>query len=344
MINALMLGREGTVDPTDSTAYPAPFNLPAIDRTDSLDRWEPWVRAYTVLGDLLAGIGFQATGNGFRLVDRQLAAGTRIAEIERPALGTFRRQLPLVLSWADLRYERANEILAQIDPQYAFWSSILFIRPDRARHTMELINITLQFCVYVEMRFKHALGVWRPVELNPQVQPMISTPGHGSFPMGHATQAYAVAHVLACLVGLRPSYPDTGAKAARCPELFEQLQRQAARISTNRVIAGVHFPVDTMAGRMLGVALGEYLVARSGAAPSFTSRRFSATAIDAAPETDFNPFDPAQQLEGNARLPRATTPLFAATPVAIGPTGNLSSQLLARIWDKARAEWKGRFV
>ncbi len=83
--------------------------------------------------------------------------------------------------------------MAQIDPQYAFWSSIVYLHPDRTRRTLELINMVLQFCVYVEMRFKHALACYRPVEYNAAVQPMITTPGHGSFPMGHATQTYAVA-------------------------------------------------------------------------------------------------------------------------------------------------------
>ena len=45
---------------------------------------------------------------------------------------------------------------------------------------------------------------YRPVEYNAEVQPMITTPGHGSFPMGHATQAYAVAHVLKLLLSLHP--------------------------------------------------------------------------------------------------------------------------------------------
>ena len=110
-----------------------------------------------------------------------------------------------MLSWAQLRDERATEILAQIDPQYAFWSSIVYLHPERTRRTLELINMVLQFCVYVEMRFKHALACYRPVEYNAEVQPMITTPGHGTFPMGHATQAYAVAHVLKKLLKLDPT-------------------------------------------------------------------------------------------------------------------------------------------
>ena len=70
-----------------------------------------------------------------------------------------RNQIPLVLSWAELRNERATEILAQIDPQYAFWSSIVYLHPDRTKRTFELINMVLQFCVYVEMRFKQALAL-----------------------------------------------------------------------------------------------------------------------------------------------------------------------------------------
>ena len=199
---------------------------------------------------------------------------------------TFEKQIPLVLSWAELRNERATEILAQIDPQYAFWSSIVYMHPDRTRRTFELINIVLQFCVYVEMRFKHALGCYRPVEYNAEVQPMLTTPGHGTFPMGHATQAYAVAYVLKWLLSLKPAKPAHA-------RVIEQLDRQAARIATNRVIAGVHFPVDSMAGRMLGIALGEYFVGRCKASQKFKRRKFKAAEIDAAPKTDFNPFNAA---------------------------------------------------
>jgi len=253
-----------------------------------------------------------------------------IAEIERPSEATFQSQIPLVLSWAELRDERATEILAQIDPQYAFWSSIVYMHPDRTRRTFELINILLQFCVYVEMRFKHALACWRPVEYSAQVQPMITTPGHGAFPSGHSTQAHAVAHVLKALLNLNPD-PLASPPRPGYPTVIDQLDRQAARIATNRVIAGVHFPADSMVGRMLGVALGEYFVARCTQSPTFSSPTFShkflAAGIDGAPATDFNPFSPTQRLN--------VGPFYSQSAGgAVAP-----SDIMSQVWSTAQDEW-----
>jgi hypothetical protein len=102
------------------------------------------------------------------------------------------------------------------------------------------------------MRFKHALACPRPVHISPQVQPIITTPLHSTYPMGHAAQAYMAAHALQKLLGWDNAHPGT-----------VQLQRQAERISINRVVAGVHFPVDALAGQRLGQTLGEYFVMRS---------------------------------------------------------------------------------
>lgn len=184
--------------------------------------------------------------------------------------------------------------------------------------------MVLQLCVYVEMRFKQAMGCFRPIEFNAQVQPMITTPGHGTFPMGHASQAYAVAYVLKQLLNLDPNYPL----------VMDQLDRQAARIATNRIIAGMHFPVDAMAGTMLGIALGEYFVGRClGGARTFMGRRFLAAGIDAAPTTDFNPF------EANQNPNNAASTLYSYTAGAY----IAQSPLMCHAWYEARREWTNRF-
>jgi len=71
--------------------------------------------------------------------------------------------------------------------------------------------------------------------------------------MGHAAQAYMAAHALQKLIGWDDGHAGT-----------VQLQRQAERISINRVVAGVHFPVDALAGQRLGQTLAEYFVMRGG--------------------------------------------------------------------------------
>ena len=184
MVDALILGREGTtlfpkIRGPHTTLLRAGIAA-GIDDPPQMERWEPWVRAYTAIGEMLQGIGFQTS---WSMHSRSVSSGT-IPDCgnRTSAQTTFEAQIPMVLSWAELRNERATEIMAQIDPQYAFWSSIIYMHPDRTKRTFELINMVLQFCVYVEMRFKHALACWRPVEYNAQVQPMITTPGHGSLP------------------------------------------------------------------------------------------------------------------------------------------------------------------
>ena len=52
----------------------------------------------------------------------------------------------------------------------------------------------------VEMRLKHAFACPRPVEQSPQVQPLIPTPGHASWPSGHATEIYATVELLKMLL------------------------------------------------------------------------------------------------------------------------------------------------
>ena len=139
-----------------------------------------------------------------------------------------------------------------------------------------MLAAAFRLALYVELRLKHALACRRPGEYSPQIQPMILTPAHGALPSGHATEAFLMAYVT---LELTSPPDDPGRQMKR-----EQLMRLADRIARNRTVAGVHFPVDSAAGAMLGLTLGDYLVRRlKGEKPSIAPASSTAPAIRRLP-------------------------------------------------------------
>ena len=217
------------------------------------------------------------------------AAYQPLATLVRPTEAIFEAQLDFVNGYADLREDRAAEILAQIEGPSAFLGSIAYLRPDRTRWTLELLDLALRLAQFVEMRFKHALACRRPIEYSPQVQPMILTPSHGSLPSGHSTESFTAAVVLWSLLrdaGLKPYADDSWGN---------QLMRQAARVAINRTVAGVHFPADSAAGAILGVTLGRYLVARATGADGYPAAGFNGEAYPEGEDFTWNELYPARR-------------------------------------------------
>jgi membrane-associated phospholipid phosphatase len=329
--SALAASRDGTSDPDDPVRTPlqAPF-----DKPENITRWEPWVRSHVLQWELCKGVDVVASG-GVGAEKVELKADNQvIATLNRPDVSYFKDQLPLVLSWADLRVERTPEILAQIDNQFAFVAAITGLHPERHRFTVEFLVNAIQFTVLVEMQFKHKLACWRPHQYSAQVQPMITTPGHGSFPSGHSTQAFVLARLMDAI------FPDKPANKAK---EFEgeriQLYRQAARIACNRVIAGVHFPVDSVAGRLLGHSIAEYILARLGQSnivgntDDVIPRSFTPTAA-AAKTLDLDLAD-SVTAPGN----HAGNSYTILNPVQVGASlSNPSQSALAKLWDLGAQE------
>jgi undecaprenyl-diphosphatase len=80
----------------------------------------------------------------------------------------------------------------------------------------------------------------RPFVDEPHPEPIVREPASYSFPSGHATVSFACAVVL----------------AAAIPRLAAPLYVLAAAIAWSRVVTGVHFPLDVLAGALLGIGVG----------------------------------------------------------------------------------------
>jgi hypothetical protein len=244
-IKTNILNRDGIVGRIE----PSSQIQPMLEPNRSIAQMQPWVRQFMAAQDLLFALDW--TGHSSRTgrahCNLQHRNGGVVIQIERPSADLFKQEVSDVMALADLRAERAEEILSQIDHQWGVWGTLLPLRPDLKPRTLEVLQAMVWLCVSVEMRFKQVMGVRRPQDLSVQVQPIITTPGHGTFPMGHATQAYAVAEILRLMLGLDPQ-----------DMLSRQLQRQAHRIAFNRIVAGVHFPVDLAAGMLLGQSLARF--------------------------------------------------------------------------------------
>lgn len=272
------------------------------------------VRATLYEFDLLSALAFEADDNDTATLTYRAPGGEPVPlmRITRPPLQVFQAQVQRVESLAQLRQERMAEILGEIGPQYALWTAVADLSPQRTPRTLELIDCGLRLCSSVVQRFKHQFVCPRPIEYSALVQPVIQTPGHRSFPSGHSTQAFFVARLLKLLAD------------ARCSAVMEeQLQAQAARIAQNREVAGVHFPVDSMAGCLLGDTLAWHLAAvgSQGALPRYAGS--------------------FEERQSNAQLhgPGMAYDKFLHCVSDVDKPSRPQASTLAWLWNSARGEW-----
>lgn len=287
-----------------------PNPLPALESPARLIELGAAQRATVTGFELLSSLGFSADAatQSARLFIR---GGPTIATIRRPDRALFEAQLEMVDNEAEIRDRRYPEILTQVAPPIALYASVVNLRAERHRRTMELLNLAIALANTVVMRFKHALSCPRPSEYSGVIQPLIEAPPHPAYPAGHACEGHTIASVLAALV---PGLAGSDVEA--------MLRSVALRIAHNRVVAGLHFPVDNLAGRLLGDAVADHFLAacRGGPVTSavFDPTGHAATALEA--------------LEAHARYGGPGCSGVAAGPISFNP-------LLNQLWTAAAAEW-----
>lgn len=292
---------------------PSPNSLPVMDNPASTHRLGQKPRAAVAVFELISTVSVTSAAGAVELT----AGAASLVRMSRPSRAYFENQLGLVESRAAQRDRRYTEILTQVAPPLAYYASIVNLQADRHPHTLLLLNTALDFTYAVAARFKHALACPRPSEYSAFIQPMIEVPLHPSFPAGHAVEGHVLAGLLTRMVAASGRTDATTGLA---------LRRSAARIADNRVVAGLHFPIDLVAGRLLGDALAGYLATLCGAHTAWTGATFDGASLD-----------PAAAAEGVVQPDQLA---FSDIGCAAGlEQAAAPHPFLQKMWDDAVSEW-----
>lgn len=171
-------------------------------------------------------------------------------------------QVDKTLRAATEREDRLPEILSQMDGFWPFYESLTGIPLDRTPALADLLGATHEWLLQVLMLMKHQIAALRPFQRSSLIGPLIATPGHGSLPSGHATTAAFTSELLCLMLYENPALYGQGDPTAQ--QRCAQLDALARRIAFNRVVAGVHFPIDSQVGYHLGRQLAHTVAALAG--------------------------------------------------------------------------------
>jgi undecaprenyl-diphosphatase len=118
--------------------------------------------------------------------------------------------------------------------------AVVFRRPQ----TFLLVAATSLVASLVTTALKYPVGRERPPSIVLDPEPLMEVPTTSSFPSGHALSSFACAVVLARIA----------------PPLAVPAFVLAALIGCSRVYVGVHYPLDVVAGSVLGVFVATALL------------------------------------------------------------------------------------
>jgi hypothetical protein len=127
----------------------------------------------------------------------------------------------------------------------------LAVRPLEAARAFALAIFAVHDSVVACWDAKYAYWAMRPFQVDPALKPLFPAPNHPSYPAAHACISTAAGQTLA---GLFP----------RDAEALRALGKQAA---DSRMWAGIHFPSDVEAGRVIGEAVANQAVVRASDVP-----------------------------------------------------------------------------
>ena len=118
--------------------------------------------------------------------------------------------------------------------------------PHRVAAAYAALNIALYDSMLACWEAKYTYWYIRPHQLDPALRPVVSVPGHPSYPSAHSCISSAAGGVMA------RQFPTDA-------EAFTELARRA---SESRIAAGLHFRFDVDAGNAIGQGVADLVVAK----------------------------------------------------------------------------------
>jgi hypothetical protein len=312
-----MTSAEGILGDWDGSHGRVP--VPDKDEWRAFERVDDWVKL-AILETHLSDVLTVARTHG-PVPAIVMRGGPAVAVAAPPA--TYVPQLAHLRAYADLRADRLVEIEGQVTDLIVWFSQIgQLTRPDRKWSRLFLTAVQ-ELVATLVMNVKHRINAPRPTDYAAGVLPVIRTPTHSSLPSGHAAEAFALATLIE---GLRRGVPQPVTDMTPADVTASLPLRLAARIAENRVVAGVHFPVDSAAGAALGIGAAEAVMCACVGGPMPVPSLWTFEG-DALGGEDFLLATLAER-----------APAFAVTPGAAAAPP--ASSLLATLWALSMPEWQ----
>jgi acid phosphatase (class A) len=140
----------------------------------------------------------------------------------------------------------------------------------------------------IVMCLKLHFNAARPSQICPAVVPMFDQPRTASYPAGHSLQSYLISYVLLRVMPEVPQSKKPEAQSIEGEELrpwavnHGGLFALARRVADNRVVAGVHFDIDSEAGFLVARKIDEWFDV--WCQPTFENNKLRALVLAASNE------------------------------------------------------------
>jgi len=149
------------------------------------------------------------------------------------------REINTLIEYKSLRtksiIKAINDELSLYTTEFGVGMAADYFDPNIFPKTSKVLNKAFRDLDVITLSFKKKFDRVRPSFLNNNIDPIIEVPSHPAYPSGHSAQAHFIAYVLSELD----------------PVNRERYFNRASEIAWHREIAGVHYPSDSYAGKLL---------------------------------------------------------------------------------------------